>query len=93
MVSDGEDLSTPELVRRIAHLMGRRARLLSVPPSLLRLAGALAGKGAEMRRLCASLTVDIAATRERLGWGPPLSAEEALARTVSWYRSTGGEPR
>ncbi|HEV8018104.1 MAG TPA: NAD-dependent epimerase/dehydratase family protein [Steroidobacteraceae bacterium] len=93
MVSDGEDLSTPELVRRIAHLMGRRARLLSVPPSLLRVAGALAGKGAEMLRLCASLTVDIAATRERLGWGPPLSAEEALARTVSWYRSTGGEPR
>jgi nucleoside-diphosphate-sugar epimerase len=89
MVSDDEDISTPELVRRLARLMGRRARLLSAPPSLLRLAGALAGKGAEMRRLCASLTVDIASTRERLGWTPPLSMDAALARTVDWYRSEG----
>jgi nucleoside-diphosphate-sugar epimerase len=89
MVSDAEDISVPELVRRIAHLMGRRARLLSVPPSLLRAAGALVGRGAEMRRLCASLTVDMAATRERLGWRPPLSMDAALARTVGWYRSEG----
>ena len=87
LVSDGEDVSTPELVRRIAHAMGRRARLLSVPPAALRLAGGLLGKGAEVRRLCGSLTVDIGPTCEGLGWSPPLSMDEALARTVSWYRS------
>jgi UDP-N-acetyl-alpha-D-quinovosamine dehydrogenase len=92
MVSDGEDISTPALVRQLAHLMGRRARLLSVPPALLRLAGALAGRGAEIRRLCASLTVDVAPTRERLGWRPPLSMDEALARTVSWYQSQRDAP-
>ena len=89
MVSDGEDLSTPELVRRIAHAMGRRVRLLPIPAPLLRLGGALLGKGAEMRRLCGSLTVDIAPTRERLGWAPPLSIDEALERTVVWYQAPG----
>jgi nucleoside-diphosphate-sugar epimerase len=87
MVSDGQDISTPDLVRRIARAMGRRARLLPVPVPLLRLAGGLLGRKAEMRRLCGSLTVDIAQTRERLGWSPPLSMDEALSRTVSWYQS------
>jgi UDP-glucose 4-epimerase len=74
-------------VRRIANAMGRRARLLSVPVPLLRLAGALLGQKAQVRRLCGSLTVDIAPTRERLGWSPPLSMDEALTRTVGWYLS------
>jgi nucleoside-diphosphate-sugar epimerase len=92
MVSDGEDLSTPELVRRIASAMGRRARLLPVPPALLRLGGALTGKGAEVSRLCDSLTVDITETRAQLGWSPPVSLDEALARTVNWYRTQGRTP-
>jgi nucleoside-diphosphate-sugar epimerase len=69
--------------------MGRRVRLLPMPAPLLRLGGALLGKGAEMRRLCGSLTVDIAPTRERLGWAPPLSIDEALERTVAWYQAPG----
>lgn len=92
MVSDGEDVSTPELVRRIARAMGRRARLLSVPTATLRLAAGLMGKGAEVRRLCDSLTVDITPTCGELGWSPPLSMDEALARTVSWYRSQRQPP-
>jgi len=87
MVSDGEDISTPELVRRVARALKRRARLASVPPLLLRMCGGLLGRRAEMRALCGSLTVDIMPTRELLGWSPQLSMEEALARTVSWYRS------
>jgi UDP-glucose 4-epimerase len=92
MVSDGEDISTPQLVCRIAHLMGRRARLVPVPVPLLRLAGRLLGQKTEIRRLCGSLTVDITQTRERLGWSPPLSMDEALARTVSWYQSQARAP-
>jgi UDP-N-acetyl-alpha-D-quinovosamine dehydrogenase len=85
MVSDGEDVSTPDLIRRIAHAMGRRARLLRVPASLLRLLGGLAGQGAEVARLCSSLQVDLTRTREELGWSPPVTVDEALARTVEWY--------
>lgn len=84
-VSDGEDLSTPDLIRRIATAMGRRARLLPVPLGLLQLAAALAGRRGELTRLCGSLVVDISATRADLGWSPRTTIDEALARTVAWY--------
>jgi nucleoside-diphosphate-sugar epimerase len=87
MVSDGEDLSTPELVRRLALAMRRRPRLLSVPVGLLRVAGVLARKAAEIDRLCGSLTVDIESSRRDMGWSPVMPVDEALARTVRWYRS------
>ncbi len=90
LVSDGEDLSTPELIRRIAHAMNRRPRLLPVPAAILQGASTLIGRREEMRRLCGSLAVDICETREALGWNPPVSLDEALALTVAWYR--GGQP-
>jgi nucleoside-diphosphate-sugar epimerase len=92
MVSDGRDVSTLELVTSIASIMGRRARLLPVPALLLRYVGQMLGKGAEARRLCGSLTVDITRTRERLGWSPPVPISEALARTVTWYQTLGHGP-
>ncbi|MEX0729474.1 MAG: NAD-dependent epimerase/dehydratase family protein [Aquisalimonadaceae bacterium] len=85
LVSDGRDLSTPELIRLIAAAMGRSPRLLPVPVAVLRLAGALTGKGAEVERLCGSLQVDSSETRRVLGWEPPVSVEEAVRRTVSGY--------
>lgn len=85
MVSDGEDLSTPELVRRLAGAMQRRARLFSVPERLLRLGGALSGHTAEVARLCDSLVLDCADTRARLNWSAPLSVDEGLRRTAQWY--------
>jgi nucleoside-diphosphate-sugar epimerase len=87
MVSDAEDLSTAELVRRIARELHRPARLFPVPATALRIAGAMLGASAEIARLCDSLTVDIAATRRELEWSPPVSVTEGLARTVLWYRS------
>jgi nucleoside-diphosphate-sugar epimerase len=87
LVSDGDDLSTPALIRRIAHAMGRRARLWPVPVAALQLAGTLTGKSAEISRLRGSLAVDIAATRQSLGWSPPVSVDDALLRTVKWYLS------
>jgi nucleoside-diphosphate-sugar epimerase len=85
MVSDGEDVSTPELVRRLAAAMHRRVPLVPIPVTLLSLAGAVLGKQAEIKRLCSSLAVDMTVTCERLEWTPPLSMDEALARTVRWY--------
>lgn len=85
MVSDDHDLSTPDLIRRIAHSMSRRARLLPIPVPLLRLMGAMTGKSAEIARLCGSLCVDVTPAREILGWRPPVSVDEGLARTTAWY--------
>jgi nucleoside-diphosphate-sugar epimerase len=85
MVSDGVDFSTPDLIRAMAHAMGRRATLIPVPVPLLQLAGALLGRGSDVARLCGSLKVDINATRVQLGWNARVTAEEAIRRTVEWY--------
>jgi nucleoside-diphosphate-sugar epimerase len=87
MASDADDLSTPELVRRLATAMRRRTRLVPVPVMLLRALGLITGHSREVSRLCGSLAVDISQTRSALGWSPPLSVDEGLSRTVAWYLS------
>lgn len=83
LVGDGADLSTAELVRRIALAMGRPARLLPVPPSWLEGAASLLGKGAAAQRLCGNLQLDISKTRSLLQWNPPLDIDTALRDTVA----------
>jgi UDP-glucose 4-epimerase len=89
LVSDGEDLSTPELIRRIARDMHRKARLLPVPRSVLYALGRLTGRQAQITQLCGSLAVDVSDTRDALNWQPPVPVDEGLDRTVSWYLSEG----
>jgi UDP-4-keto-D-QuiNAc 4-reductase len=89
MVSDGEDLSTPELVRRIGKCMSRRVRLLRVPLPVLHVGGALLGRTREVSRLCGSLVVDMSKTRDELRWSPVVTVDEALARTCAWFVSEG----
>ncbi|WP_411036286.1 UDP-glucose 4-epimerase family protein [Shinella sp. BYT-45] len=82
LVSDGEDLSTTDLLRRTAAAMGRPARLLPVPTPLLRRTARLLGRATLAQRLLGSLELDIAFTRETLDWQPPISVDEGLARAV-----------
>jgi UDP-glucose 4-epimerase len=93
LVSDGEDLSTPELVCRIGAAMGRRVRLLPVPVGVLQLFGRLMGRQALITQLCGSLSLDIAPTREQLSWSPPMSVDESLARSVNWFLAESRSPR
>jgi nucleoside-diphosphate-sugar epimerase len=85
-VSDGEDVSTPELVARIARALGRPARLFPFPVALLRLAAGLAGHAQAIHRLTGNLTVDVAPISAALGWRAPFSMEQGLAETAAWYR-------
>lgn len=85
MVSDGEDVSTAGLLRRLASALGVPGRLWPVPVALLRGAAALAGRRAMMQRLCGDLTVDIEATRRLLGWRPPLTLDEGLRRCAQAF--------
>jgi nucleoside-diphosphate-sugar epimerase len=80
--SDGEDVSTSELLRRMRRAMGRPARLIPVPVSWLNVAAAMVGKPDVAQRLCGSLQVDIEKTRRLLGWSPPLSLDEGLRRAA-----------
>ena len=90
MVSDGADISTPDLIRALARAMGKQARLVSLPVRLLHLAGTLTGQGAAVAKLCSSLVVDISEMRSQLDWTPPLTLAEGLARTVAWYQARSG---
>lgn len=82
MVSDGEEISTPELVRRLGKLLGVRTRLFTVDSRALRRIGRVAGRAAEVEGLVSSLVVDSSAARERLEWHPPWSLAEGLERSV-----------
>lgn len=82
LVSDGEDVSTTELLLRLGKAMGHRARLLPVPMNWIKFAAALAGKRDLALRLCSSLQVDIEHTRRTLGWNPPISLEQGLIRAI-----------
>jgi nucleoside-diphosphate-sugar epimerase len=86
LVSDGEDLTVSDLLRRTGAALGRPARLLPVPMVLLRIGGRLLGKEAVVQRLCDTLQVDIGKTRRLLGWNPPLSVDEALRKTARQLR-------
>ena len=86
LASDGEDLSTAELLQRVAQAQGVKARLWPVPVMLLRLAAATLGKGAPAQRLLGSLQVDIGKTRELLGWNPPLTVAQGLQKAVEGNR-------
>jgi nucleoside-diphosphate-sugar epimerase len=86
LVSDGEDLSTTQLLRRTALALGKSARLVPVPAGLLQAAASMVGKSGIAERLCGNLQVDIQRTCELLGWRPPINTEKALRQTVEHYR-------
>jgi nucleoside-diphosphate-sugar epimerase len=93
LISDGEDVSTPELLRRLAGALGVPARLFPFPPSLLKFAGMLTGKSAQVDRLLGSLQVDSSKIRQELGWQPPFSMAQGLKATAEWYRAQGAGAR
>ncbi len=80
LVSDGEDLSTTQLLQRMGRALGKPARLVPVPPALLNLSAFLIGRTAVAQRLCESLQADISKTRRLLNWVPPLSVDEGLKK-------------
>lgn len=82
LVSDGEPVSTPSLIRALASAMGKRCWLIPVPGWMFRVGLSLVGKQAAANRLLGSLVVNIDHTRSTLGWRPVVSLQEGLLSTV-----------
>ena len=82
-MSDGQDLSTSELVRGMAQAAGLPAHLLPVPVWVLQAGASLLGKADAVQRLCGNLQVDISKARNLLGWVPPVSLDEGLRRAMT----------
>ena len=87
LVSDGHDLSTPELLKRIAVALGKKACLLPIPSALLEVVATILGQKAIAQRLCGSLQVDITKTRELLDWQPPVNVDDALDKVAQSYKN------
>ncbi|MDV6316114.1 SDR family oxidoreductase [Idiomarina sp. HP20-50] len=86
LAGDGEDLSTTELLKRVAQAMGRPSRLIPVPEGALMFGATLLGKKGVAQRLLGSLQVDISKARQLLGWKPPVTVTEGLTKAVGSYR-------
>jgi len=85
LVSDGEDVSTPKLIRNIAFCLGKEPNLVQVPVGVLSISGGLSGGAALINRLIDSLVLDNGHVSEVLDWRPPYSMLEGLQATVDWY--------
>jgi UDP-glucose 4-epimerase len=86
LMGDNDPVSTHELALRIARALERPARLVRVPPAFLRLAGAIANRGDEVRRLTGNLVLDASRARRVLDWRPRRSLDEGLADTIRWFK-------
>ena len=86
LVSDGRDISSPDLVRGLAQALGVAARLVPVPVSTLQFVGRALGRGDVIQRVCGNLRVDISKARRVLAWQPPVSMNEGLRRAVAGMR-------
>jgi nucleoside-diphosphate-sugar epimerase len=87
LVSDGESVSTPGLLGQLALAMKVSSHLFPFPPTLIRLAGKLLGKSAQVDRLLGSLQVDSGRIRRELNWVPPYTLEHGLRATALSYQT------
>jgi len=85
LISDGEDVSTTELLQKMANAFGKRALLLPVPVALMKFFAYLLGKGDVAQRLFGSLQVDSSKARDLLGWRPVTTMDEQLKKTADAF--------
>jgi nucleoside-diphosphate-sugar epimerase len=86
LLCDGEPVSTAQLLRNLAQALAVPSRLFPFPPSVLKLAGKLSGRSAQLDRLLGSLKVDSGKIRRELNWTPPFTLQQGLQATADWYR-------
>jgi len=82
LISDGEDVSTTELLRKVAKALSKKSRLIPVPVSWMKFVAKLIGKEEVANRLFGSLQVDISKARDLLGWKPVITMDEQLKKTA-----------
>ncbi|VVP12875.1 UDP-glucose 4-epimerase family protein [Pseudomonas fluorescens] len=85
LASDGEDVSTTQLLRKLASAFGKPAILLPIPVWFMRGAAVLLGRQALSQRIFGSLRVDISKNRQLLGWVPPVTLDDALSLTAQHF--------
>jgi nucleoside-diphosphate-sugar epimerase len=85
LVSDGEDLSVTQLLRRLASAMDMSSLLIPIPSTWLQLGLSIVGMKTIANRLCGSLQVDITKAQTLLGWSPKSSVDAGLKKTAMFF--------
>ncbi len=88
LVSDGEDVSIPQLIKKIALAFGKPSYLFPLPIFMMRFLAKFIGKAASVDRMTESLVIDNSKIRQELNWKPPFTMAEGLNATVDWYRQS-----
>lgn len=83
--ADGQDISTLDLIDRIGASLGKNPIVYPFPVSLLSFLCRVVGRGNDFTGIAESLRVDITKAKEKLGWQPPVTLDQELAKTVQWY--------
>lgn len=92
LVRDGEDVSTPELLRMLAAAMGRRTRMVPIPRFLVAAAASMAGRGAQYERLAGSFRINDDKIRHQLEWTAPYTVVQGVNATGRWFVNARGRP-
>lgn len=87
LISDGQDLSTTDLLRKAAHYLERPSRLFPMPVRLMEAGAKFLGKERMAQQLLSNLVVNSDKARQHLDWQPPYTVDEELAHTAQWYRA------
>ena len=85
LISDGEDVSTTELLKKVAKAFQVYSWLIPIPVSWMKLAARIVGKGDVANRLFSSLQVDSSKARDLLGWQQVITMDEQLKKTADAY--------
>ncbi len=87
LLSDGEDVSSPDLIRRIGWALGNAPRVVPFPPSVIRTSARMIGRVATVEPLLDSLMVNGAKIRNLLGWRPSHGMDHGLRETARWFKN------
>jgi nucleoside-diphosphate-sugar epimerase len=85
LVSDSEEISTPDLLKKLSKFMKKSSRVFSMPILILKLMSSLVGKKSDINKIVSSLRIDNSYACEILKWSPVISLDEGLEKTVRWY--------
>lgn len=88
LVSDGESVATPTLIRNLAKALGKRCHVFPFPVFIMRFLAGLLGKSSAVDKLTQSLQINSGKIRKELGWKPPYTMEQGLKATADWYLKT-----
>ncbi len=92
LVSDGKDLSTPDLIRELRKSMGQAPGLWPLPKPVLDVGAKMLGRSSQWAKLSGTLCLDSQDLRQTLDWTPPFSPQDGLAKTAIWSRQNSKHP-